>query len=349
MKFYDELQLNQAGSKQLIKNSNTTKEKIYHSCIYLFKILLTVSFCFAFVTVFSMLFGNDNSIIGVIVLLYLLVFRNSHFMINTKESILLINIFFLIMAIMPKLANIAHPLVGLGINIFAIAILIILGCSDPRLFNQSTLVLSYLLIYGYDVTGAMFTKRLWALFVGAIMISCLFYYKHHNKNYPGTIKSIINSFNINSSIAKWQLCQIICVPLVVCILELFHIERSMWGGIAAMSVILPLMPDMKKRVSGRIIGNVCGVIVFFILYFTLPSPIYAFIGVLGGIGVGLSAHYNFQAIFNTFGALAIACELYGLKEAMLLRISANVFGVIFALVFCVLFYKLFTKQDALNN
>lgn len=349
MKFYDELQLNQAGSKQLIRNSNTNKERIYHTCVYLFKILLTVSFCFAFVTIFSMLFGNDNSIIGVIVLLYLLVFRSSHFTINTKESILLINIFFLIMAIMPKLANIASPIVGLIINIIAIAIFIILGCSEPRLSNQSTLVLSYLLIYGYDVTNEMFIKRLLALLVGAIMISCLFYYKHHNKNYPQTIKSVIKAFDIKSSIGQWQLCQIICVPIVVCILELFNIERSMWGGIAAMSVILPLMPDMKKRVSGRIIGNICGVIIFFILYFTLPSPIYAFIGVLGGIGVGLSAHYNFQAIFNTFGALAIASELYGLKQAMIIRIGANIFGVIFALLFCVIFYKIGTKQTTLNN
>ena len=43
----------------------------------------------------------------------------------------------------------------------------------------------------------------------------------------------------------------------------------------------------------------------------LVSPILAFIGVIGGIGVGFSTKYGWQAVFNTFGALAIATELYG--------------------------------------
>ena len=77
MTFYQELQLNQAGSKNLLKKSETTKEKIYHMLVYLVKIAVTMAFCFLFVTVFSILFGNENSIVGVVVLLCLMVFRNA--------------------------------------------------------------------------------------------------------------------------------------------------------------------------------------------------------------------------------------------------------------------------------
>ena len=35
MTFYQELQLNQAGSKNLLKKSETTKEKMYHILVYL--------------------------------------------------------------------------------------------------------------------------------------------------------------------------------------------------------------------------------------------------------------------------------------------------------------------------
>ena len=45
----------------------------------------------------------------------------------------------------------------------------------------------------------------------------------------------------------------------------------------------------------------------------------AYIGILGGIGVGFSAQYGWQAVFNTFGALAIAAETYGLQGAVSLR------------------------------
>lgn len=64
----------------------------------------------------------------------------------------------------------------------------------------------------------------------------------------------------------------------------------------------------------RIVGNIAGVICFTVLYFLLPPSIYAYIGIIGGIGVGLSAQYGWQAVFNTFGALAIAAESYGLRE-----------------------------------
>ncbi len=67
MTFYQELQLNQAGSKNLLKKSETVKEKLYHILVYLVKIAVTMAFCFLFVTIFSILFGNENSIVGVVV------------------------------------------------------------------------------------------------------------------------------------------------------------------------------------------------------------------------------------------------------------------------------------------
>lgn len=49
MTFYQELQLNQAGSKNLLKKSETVKEKSYHILVYLVKIAVTMAFCFLFV------------------------------------------------------------------------------------------------------------------------------------------------------------------------------------------------------------------------------------------------------------------------------------------------------------
>lgn len=89
MTFYQELQLNQAGSKNLLKKSETVKEKSYHILVYLVKIAVTMAFCFLFVTIFSILFGNENSIVGVVVLLCLMVFRNADLGIHTGQSTML--------------------------------------------------------------------------------------------------------------------------------------------------------------------------------------------------------------------------------------------------------------------
>ena len=56
MTFYQELQLNQAGSKNLLKKSETLKEKLYHMWVYLVKIAATMAFCFFFVSIFSIQF-----------------------------------------------------------------------------------------------------------------------------------------------------------------------------------------------------------------------------------------------------------------------------------------------------
>lgn len=83
MTFYQELQLNQAGSKKLICASETKKEKYRHIAVYLFKIILTISFCVVFVTLFSMIFGTENSVAGVVILLALLTFRQADLGIHT--------------------------------------------------------------------------------------------------------------------------------------------------------------------------------------------------------------------------------------------------------------------------
>ena len=67
MTFYQELQLKQAGSKNLLKKSETLKEKLYQMWVYLVKIAATMAFCFFFVSIFSILFGNENSIVGVVI------------------------------------------------------------------------------------------------------------------------------------------------------------------------------------------------------------------------------------------------------------------------------------------
>ena len=79
---------------------------------------------------------------------------------------------------------------------------------------------------------------------------------------------------------------------------LFGLPRAMWAGIAAMSVLVPFHADMKGRIKGRIPGNILGGLTFIVLYLVLPESMYSLIGILGGIGVGLSATYGWQAVFN---------------------------------------------------
>lgn len=77
MTFYQELQLNQAGSKSYISSFQKPKDKWKHTGIYFFKILLNIAFCSLFIALFCILFGTENSSAGLAVLLSIMVFRNA--------------------------------------------------------------------------------------------------------------------------------------------------------------------------------------------------------------------------------------------------------------------------------
>ena len=113
----------------------------------------------------------------------------------------------------------------------------------------------------------------------------------------------------------------------------------MWAGIAAMSVMLPFHQDAKARANGRIPGNLFGGIVFLLLYLLLPPSFLSYAGIIGGIGVGLSADYGWQSFFNSFGAMAVATGLIGLPGAIFFRILHNICGSLYGQIFCRFFEK----------
>lgn len=190
MNFYQELQLNQAGSKAIIKNSTTQKQKAYHIGVYLFKILITMIFCVAFVTGYSKIFGSENSIVGVVILLCVMGFRFVNTGLKPSHGILAMIMIFIILAVGPRVANQVGLVGQLFVNLICIFLLMILGCHNVIFFNQSTLVLGYLLLFGYDVTGKEYKMRLLSILVGAIMTILVYYHNHRNKQYKRTLGDV---------------------------------------------------------------------------------------------------------------------------------------------------------------
>ena len=153
MTFYQELQLSSVGSKQLIKNTTDKKEKRKHILIYNFKVYLVMVFCVAVVTLFSKIFGADNSVPGVVVLLAVLVLRQADFGVRTSHGLLCIAGIFGILIAGPRITNMMHPVPAFFVNVACILILMIFGCHNVIMYNHSTFVLGYLLLFGYDVSG----------------------------------------------------------------------------------------------------------------------------------------------------------------------------------------------------
>ena len=332
MTFYQELQLSSTGSKQLIRNTAEPKEKRRHILIYNFKVYLVMAFCVAVVTLFTRLTGSDNSVVGVTVLLAVLVLRQADFGIRTSHGLLSITGIFGILMTAPRIANMLSPLPAFAVNAVAILLLMTLGCHNVIMYNHSTFVLGYLLLLGYDVTGAAYVKRVEGLVAGMILCMVVFYKNQKNRPYRRTFPDLFREFDMTSARTRWYLKLTFIVSSAMLIMNLLGLPRAMWAGIACMSVCLPFTDDCVARSGKRWQFNIVGCLLFIVLYLVLPKSMYPYIGMIGGIGVGYSAGYAWQTVFNTFGALSIAAGLFGMPAAVALRIGANVFGALYTVV-----------------
>ena len=289
-----------------------------------------MAFCFVFVTLFSMLFGSDNSVAGVVFLLALLVLRQADFGIRTSHGLICIACIFTLLITGPRLANTLSAPASLLVNFISILLLMILGCHNVIMYNQSTFVLGYLLLYGYDVTGRAYLLRVLGLLVSMMVCMLVFYKNQKKRPYRRSFLDLFREFNLKSARSQWYLSLTWIVCSAMFIMQLLSLPRAMWAGIACMSVCLPFPEDSKDRTWKRGVFNILGCGIFLVLYNTLPAWLYPYIGVIGGIGVGYSAGYSWQTVFNTFGALSIAGSLFGVKTAIALRIGTNVAGALYA-------------------
>lgn len=333
MTFYQALQLNAKGSKDLIRRTKNPKERRKWELIYLFKVLLTVAFCFFFVTGFSIVFGSDNSIAGVSVLLILLLVRQADFGINMKSSLLAVFLLFVILAAGPRAANMLPPAGAFFLHIICIFAITLLGCHNIIMSNHFTFVLSYLLLYGYDVSGRAFTLRLYALAVGFILCALVFYKSHRKQHFKRGLRHLLDELDLNSSRTQWQIRISLATASAMFVASLLGIPRVMWIGIACMSIMTPLIKDCTYRELRRAPFNIAGGVLFLILYHFLPDWMFPYLGIIGGIGVGFSASYAFQNIFNALGALMIASSIFGPVPAVILRVFANAFATVYCIGF----------------
>ena len=205
MTFYQELQLSSVGSKQLIKNTTDPKEKRRHILIYNFKVYLVMAFCVAVVSLYSKLTGSNNSVVGVTVLLAVMVLRQADFGIRTTHGLFCIAGIYGILMAGPRIANSVSAVPAFAVNIICIMLLMILGCHNVIMYNHSTFVLGYLLLLGYDVTGAEYIKRVEGLAVGMLLCMFIFYKNQKNRPYRRTFLDLFREFDLNSARGRWYL------------------------------------------------------------------------------------------------------------------------------------------------
>ena len=262
--------------------------------------------------------------------------------------IMLYNVWFAFFNLIPVPPLDGSKATGLSfcINLICIFALALIGCHNITMFNHSTFVLSYLLLFGYDVSGKAYQMRLISLLIGAVLTASILYFKHRKVEYKRSFMDLFKEIHLSSSRTRWQICLSVGISSAMLIAALLNVPRVYWIGIAAMSVLIPFRKDVEYRTKHRVLGNILGSAIFFIAYLILPEEIRPCLGIIGGIGTGFSASYVWQSAFNAFSAITVAVPTFGLAYAVLLRIFTNVFGSIYMWLFNRVFdpFLLFINQ-----
>lgn len=331
MSFYQAMQLGANSLKPLIKNAESKEIKNKYIAAIILKSILCPLFCMFVVISFSTFFGTENSIVGVVAVVALLTFRFSNLDFNVGQSAVTIFGVFLILAIGPYFASIINPMSGFIINFISIISILILTCHNVKLSNHSVFVLSYLLLYGYKVDNtAILINRIIGLIFAGVLVASIFYIKQRKIKFENKFSNIIKDIDFNTERTKWQFRFTFLVTSAVLIGELLHIPRAMWIGIACMSVFHPDREQLQIRYKDRMKYMILGSLIYGVIYILMPQEFRSFIGLMGGMMVGVSATYKWQVVFNALGALATATPILGLGGAIIFRITNNVFGALYS-------------------
>lgn len=342
MTFYEAMQLGANSLKPIIKSTEDKKLRRKYISALIIKDFLCVLFCMVIVTFFNKIFGEENSIVGVVTVILLLTFRFSNLNFNVKQSAIALFGIFVIYIISPYFASISNPIMSSIINFFSIMIIVILSCHRVELANQSTLILSYLLLYGYEVSDFKgYINRTFGLILGGIIVSGIFYYRQRKNKSENTFITIIKDINLNDDRTKWQIKLALGICSAMLIGEILNLPRTMWIGFSCMSILQPTVKKLEFRYKKRPLYVVLGSIIFGIVYLVLPKEYAGYIGIIGGLMVGVSATYQWQTVFNCFGALAAAIPSLGFGGAIILRIINNIFGAVYIKIYDKVYDKVY--------
>lgn len=331
-----------------IDNAENFRQKLPIIGGLLLKAIVTLIFCATFVLAFVLLLGQENAIVGVVVLLAVMTFQKVHFGYQQSHAAASMLVIFLIYAFIPPLASHAAPVVGALLIAASLGVILWLGCDQVAFQNHIVLVLSFLLLYGYPVSPEGYWQRVVGLLIGGVWAASILYRKNKHHSLDRTLGDVIRDAVRWSPENEWRLKLMITVPLAILCGQLLGLDRPMWIGIAAMSVLSPDTDVRPRKMVERFVGTVIGTVIFFVVISLVPIP-GPILGMIGGFLVGLTTSYRYQTIFNSLGALSVALALFGPVGSATARIADNAFGIVATFVMVFLIDRLISWSHTLRS
>ena len=341
MKFCDALQMNPSILKRKIAACETLQEKNYYWLAITVRSVLIVAFAIVFISLLSGIFGADNTAMAVALFCIMLGLRFVNFEYCVGDSLFTLAIALAILVLAPSAAAVIPPVGLIPLHFAAFFGLLYITTQRPELGNGGLYSFAYVYLTGNPVSGEALVRRGMLALMGYLICGAILFAKHRELHKKIRFHHVVRKFSLSNPVHLWQLRMALGVSLALSAGQIWGMERFMWIGFACASLLsqYPYSHDTTLRFRQRIVGAVAGSCLFFILYQLTPEALHSLLGPLGGLCLGFCTDYRYKTAMNCFGALMLGAGIYGVQQAVLLRIVNTFLGVAFGLLFALLFHK----------
>ena len=342
MKFYDALQLDPAILKRHIAACDTGREKRFYWIAMAVRSALIVAFAIVFISLLSGIFGADNTPLAVALFCMMLGIRFVNFEYCIGDSLITLAAVLAILVLAPAAASVLPPLLLIPLHFAAFFALLYMTAQRPEMGNGGLYSFAYIYLTGNPVTGEALARRGLMALMGYVICGAILFAKHRQHHKGTRFHHVVRKFDLSKPIHLWQVRMALGVSLVLTAGQAFGVERFMWMGFACASLLseYPYQGHPFTRFWQRLVGAVAGSCAFYILYRITPESFHSLMGPLGGLCLGFCTDYRYKTAMNCFGALMLGTGIYGLQDAVVLRIADTLLGVTFGLVFAAIFHRL---------
>lgn len=327
-------------------NSERTKS-IFMNVIKKLPVFL---FCVLFINGYNWLCGKENSIVGVVILMGLLILIGDELGYDARQASVSIALLFLLIAFAPKL-SLMNPWIGCIVNVVSLTLIMVLTGHDLSKSGYLPFAMGYIMIQGYDVEGVLFQKRWISLMIGGIVIGILYYLIHSKKESKRKIRNLVQENRLSSTRTQWYIRMIATLSLVMLIGDIMNFPKTMWVCLTVLSLSTPLEAEYRNRMMLRIPATIIGSVIIFMLFEKfIPSQYQVMIVLMAGFLSMFITSYFIKTIYNSFSALITAVLMFPVKEAVTIRVIANLIGVVVSMISIIGFSQVFQilakKHDA---
>ena len=319
------------------------KKKVISNTIIFLVILL-------FVKGFELIFGSNNSLVGVTIIISILVLMQEDLTKNLSSNLIKLLFMNLISGVFSNIAT-NNMYLGLVLNFI---ILLLIGYSLTSKLNKVMVVpfgLQYLFMLYTPVEGSDFTKRLVGLAIGAILIMLvqLVIYKgsKNNKVEDSEIENninnenkeeneyvrVFNKVNIHHVRGAYAIRIALLTAIAVFIVDFFNLAQGRWIVYTIFSLTELYSEHCRVRSKQRLQGTVIGIIIIMLLFIVIKdNTIRGLIVLLGGYLDTYTTNYRDKIICVTMSVVASVSLTNGTITTAIERVGYICIGIILALV-----------------